>query len=134
MKFDFVENTLSPKPERNRKNNMQNTPKIGQYLYATCADEDYGKILAVGKDENGVDCIDIEVFDPNNLLSFNDNKENPTNPLTRLEISEGAKIILRDLQYKNSNAVWAYIIECNTPGNNCYRCTKSFIVEDRDSK
>lgn len=107
----------------------QTAPRVGQYLYASCSAEDYGKIIAIGKDGNGVNCIDIEVYNPDDLLSFND--ENESSPaLTHIELPKGVRIILRNVQYKNQNWDWAYGIECNTPGNNCYRCTKSFIVKD----
>jgi len=112
---------------------MQTVPKVGQYLYATCSAQDYGKILRVGKDENDVDCIDIEINHPDDLIiqDENDGVGFGSSPLTTIELPKDVKIILRNVQYKNLNYDWAYCIECNTPGRGCYRCTKSFVVNDK---
>lgn len=106
-------------------------PKCGQYLYASCAGWDYGRILVVGQDTNGAPVIDIEVFHPDDLLSCDDNGFDQTG-LEAIELPEGVNIILKRVQYKlpeGADEDWKPII-CNTPGNNCYRCTKLFTLSD----
>lgn len=110
------------------------TPKVGQYLWASCSAEDYGKIIAVGKDANDYDVIDIEVFNANDLIDCEENDSRFQNSITRLELPPNTTAILRDLQ-------WLYLDEvdgvtrivCNTPGNGCYRCTKLFWLHDTAS-
>lgn len=107
-------------------------PKVGQYLYATCSAEDYGRILSVGVDDNGVPTIDIEVFHPNDLISCDDEDDGfNSNGLESLEVPEGVKLILRNLQWKDKGDGF---IRCNTPANHCYRCTKLFILRDTPSE
>lgn len=115
----------------------QTIPKVGQYLYATCLGDDYGKIVAVGKDENGCDTIDIEIKDPNLIIDCRDSQEAEgfgSNVLTTLEVTGGAKLILKNVQWQNAKANWAFMINCNTPGNLCSRCTKNFVVKDEPAK
>ena len=66
-------------------------PKVGDYLYSTCTGGDYGTVVAVGFDANGFACIDIEVIEPNDLISFS--KE--SHALTTIKLPEGVKIILQ---------------------------------------
>lgn len=117
-------------PEENYK---QTIPLVGQYLYSSCAGDDYGKIIKVGKDSNGVDCIDIELKNPDDILSFENVSEGGgfgNHALTTLEVPENIKLILRDVQYKKLNYDWCFAIECNTPGDGCHRCTKAFVVRN----
>lgn len=102
--------------------------KAGLYLYATCAGEDYGKILTVGKDGNGHNVIDIEVNDPDNLISSEQDDS-----LMTLELPQGVKAILRNVRYELRDADWATLIICDTPANNCYKCTKLFVLNKEPS-
>jgi len=128
--------------------------KIGDVLHASCSDEFYGEIIRIGEDENKQPVIDIIVNNANDLIDIDEDSQFPESQyaLTNIELPEGVKIILRDLQYKlspmdyeferdsdESNQVSylapvhtyksiGYSIVCRTPGNNCYRCTKLFSV------
>lgn len=107
-------------------------PKVGQYLYASCSAQDYGKIIAVGRDDNGVTTIDIEVFHPDDLISCDDEGDGfNSHGLEHLELPPGVNLILRNLQWKD---VGDGLIRCNTPANNCYRCTKLFHLRDTPSE
>lgn len=107
--------------------NTTKLPEVGKYLYASCLGEDYGKILAVGHDENGKPTIDIEVYDAGLLLSYDED----SNALTEIELPPSTTVVLRKVQWKAADE-WdgKLVIECNTPGNNCYRCTKLFCLND----
>lgn len=97
--------------------------EVGLYLYASCSAEEYGRVVAIGKDGNGVPSIDIEVLHPNDLIDCNDDEASGSkNPQTWLDVSPGATLILREVHYKHDGNR----IVCNTPGNGCYRCTKLF--------
>jgi hypothetical protein len=105
------------------------TPKPGQYLWSSCAADDYGKILSVGQDANGVDSMDIELcqLGLEDLLSFEEGLDPP--PLTRLVVQGTA--ILRDVQWKMGaeyEGEWTVIL--NSPGEGCYRCTKLLWLHD----
>lgn len=109
------------------------TPKIGQLLWSSCAGESYGKILAVGVDDNKTPVIAIELTTISDIAWTNDEDETfPQPDLHFVEIPPGVHVILRDIQYK----LWEpcedgrQIIECRTPGNGCYRCTKCFTLRD----
>jgi hypothetical protein len=105
---------------------------IGKYLYASCSAKDYGRILAVGEDANGVPTIDIEVLNVGELIHYDDDLENGENHLTSLKL-EGtdARLILRGVQYKMSTTPgYPDNIVCDTPGDGCYRCTKIFTLHD----
>ncbi len=109
-------------------------PKPGHWLYASCSALDYGQILRVGKDANGMDIVDIRVLDASDLtwtpLADNDkdSSEFGANPLIYAELPPGVHVILRDVQYRMSAAG---SIECDTPGNHCFRCTKFFILREK---
>lgn len=117
-------------------------PRVGHFLYASCAGEDYGQIVGVGKDDNGVTTIDIEVFNIQDIISCDDewsgNDQWSRSVLTTLELPPGTKVILRNVQWKymsgyegwDDEKTWVTVIDCNTPGNNCYRCTKLFSLND----
>ena len=111
-------------------------PRVGQYLYASCSAQNYGRILSVGEDGNGFPVMDIEVFHPSDLLSFGDDPSDPKpgefhNPLTGIRITgENVRVILTDVQWRMSPLADAESlgIVCNTPGDGCYRCTKLFTL------
>lgn len=115
-------------------------PEVDDYLYASCAGEDYGQILRVGKDPNGVPIIDIELYNPQDLIWFKDSDFQ--NPLTEIELPPDTKVILRDLQWKPAGGYeswdeeksWITLISCFTPGNGCYRCTKLFSLHKERTK
>jgi hypothetical protein len=103
-------------------------PKIGQWLYASCSDADYGQIVAVGQDDNGVATIDILVSDPQDIISCEHNEKDSDgwiDPLTTLELPEGTRVILRHVQWRPGSGEDNFIV-CNTPGDGCFRCTKLF--------
>lgn len=110
-------------------------PEPGDYLYASCAGEDYGQILAVGQDSNGAPTLDIEVYQPHDLIDFVDDDLNNT-VLTELELPPNTKVILRHVQWRPAGGFegwtedepWVTLIVCRTPGNHCYRCTKLFSL------
>lgn len=101
-------------------------PRIGQWLYASCSDAYYGEVVGVGQDSNGAPTIDIRIEDPEDLIWCED--EGFENPLTTIELLDGVRPILRDVQYRFQ--VGSGFIVCNTPGNGCYRCTKLFRLDD----
>lgn len=113
-------------------------PEIGDYLYASCAGEDYGQVVGVGQDDNGIPTIDIEVFQHDDLIDFADYDDEEGAPpvLTTLELPPGTKAILRNVQWKSAGGyegwdelkTWITLIVCRTPGNHCYRCTKLFSL------
>lgn len=106
---------------------VDRTPlRVCQYLHSSCSAMDYGQIIAVGNDENGVDTIDILVRDVQDLIDCDDEFA-ATSPLTRIELPLG-QVILRDVQVQRTDR--PDIIVCNTPGNGCFRCTKMFFVRD----
>lgn len=107
----------------------ETTPREGQWLYASCAGETYGKVVRVGVDENGSAVLDIELQDPDVLADAPcmECDEDPCEhvSLLRVEISPGAVITLRDVLWRS---VGQGLIECRTPGNGCARCTKVFSL------
>ncbi len=104
------------------------TPREGQYLYSTCNAADYGQIMRVGKDANGIDVIDILIRDPDDLIV--QCEEDPDFPefhgLTSIRLSDGATITLVDVQWR----VMGDIIVCRTPGDGCFRCIECFWLHD----
>jgi len=98
-------------------------PAVGQWLFSSCSAEYYGKILAVGKDANGADVIDIRMSNPNNLVSTEDDAA-----LTRIDLPTGVDVILRDVLWKSGGEDGSIV--CDTPGSGCYRCTKLFWLRD----
>jgi hypothetical protein len=107
------------------------TPKIGQYLFASCSASDYGRIVAVGRDENGADTIDILVTDPQDLIDCEHDPDTPRGwiaPLTTVEFPPG-DVVLRGVQWRTDTSIDGYIV-CNTPGDGCFRCTKLFELRD----
>ena len=119
-------------------------PSVGQWLYATCSAEFYGEIVAVGHDANGQPTVDIRLEHPDDIIDCESVELGETagpdeweNPLTRLDVPEGVKLILRDVLWRargvnGSRGDERETLECNTPGNNCYRCTKYFWVHSAE--
>jgi hypothetical protein len=91
-------------------------PEVGQYLYASCSDSDYGQIVAVGEDDNGALTIDIRLLDPQDLVTVDDGEW--ADPLTTIEVT--GDVILRNVQWRPDEEDGGYII-CNTPGSECFR-------------
>ena len=99
-------------------------PEVGHWLYASCSASDYGQIVAVGEDDNGAPTIDIRLSDPQDLVTCDGNGTNGwSEPLTTLEVA--GDLILRNVQWCPGTGDDGYII-CNTPGSECFRCTKLF--------
>ena len=94
--------------------NTEDLLAIGDYLHASCSDAIYGEVIGLGKDENGAPCVDLRIFDPNDILSWPDaedddgqlgamgtNKEWPEfTGCASIELPSGVAIILRGLHYK----------------------------------
>ena len=93
--------------------------EAGRYLYASCSATCY-RILAVGKDANGRDCLTMEVPDVNDFLEFGEDWQN----LMRVE---PCAVTFRDVPWERVKGspdqvrLW-------TPGDGCYRCTKLFSI------
>jgi hypothetical protein len=105
------------------------SPKVGQWLFASCSAEDYGQILALGTDANGADVMDIRICNPQDLLRFEHSPDEHNGwvaPLTLLDLPEGTPVILRAVQWERSGDC----VVCNTPSNGCFRCTKLFWLRD----
>ena len=117
-------------------------PRVGQRLWSTCAGWYYGEIISVGKDENGQPTIDIRVEHPDDIIWCGAAEmgaalgpDDWENPLTTLELPEGVKPILRDVLWRAKGVYGGHeTIECNTPGNGCYRCTKFFWIHEAGEK
>ena len=111
----------------------------GLYLHSSCGGCDFGKILKHHKDDNGVDVIDIEVYDFNDLLSLHcdpsDEEERFKSYSTQAVLPEGVNVILLRVGYilthfKDENVT---LIEINNNADGCYRCVKSFILHEEKS-
>ena len=105
-------------------------PEVGHWLYASCSASDYGQIVAVGEDDNGAPTIDIRLSDPQDLVTCDENGTNGwSDALTTLEIAGkmvlDVSLILRNVQWRPGTGDDGFII-CNTPGSDCFRCTKLF--------
>ena len=105
-------------------------PEVGKWLYASCSASDYGQIVAVGEDDNGTPTIDIRLSDPQDLVTCDENGTNGwSDALTTLEIAGkmvlDVSLILRNVQWRPGTGDDGFII-CNTPGSECFRCTKLF--------
>ena len=116
-------------------------PEVGHWLYASCSASDYGQIVAVGEDDNGHPTIDIRLSDPQDLVTCDENGTNGwSDSLTTLEIAGkmvlDVRLILRNVQWRpggDNDGSGSYII-CNTPGSECFRCTKLFQLRNEPAK
>ena len=112
---------------------MKRELKPGMWLHASCNDEWYGPILRVGVDANGAHVIDLPIPDINEFLDcerFGEFQKGECLP--SLMRAECGPVIFRDLQYKWPEQLFPdrLVVECNTPGNGCYRCTELFSVHE----
>ena len=96
----------------------------GKWLYASCSAVSF-RILAVGKDANGNDCMTISGDDINEFI---DDGEEIGSGEPNLMYVEPEAFILHDVPWKRVEG-WPDIVELRTPGTGCYRCTKSFFVK-----
>jgi len=95
----------------------------GALLFSSCAGAHFGRVLRVGKDDNGVDVIDVEVFDANEAVHFELKcKEFPA-VRPRVELPEGVNMILRDGYKWAANSLLV-----GTPVGGCFRCSQLFSV------
>ena len=107
-------------------------PEVGHWLYASCSASDYGQIVAVGEDDNGAPTIDIRLSDPQDLVTCDGNGTNGwSEPLTTLEVA--GDLILRNVQWRPGPGDDGFII-CNTPGSECFRCTKLFQLQNKPAE
>lgn len=101
---------------------MNTELKPGMWFHASCSDEWVGPILRVGKDANGTDVIDLTVPDINEFISTEEGFHGATTSLMSVSPKEA---VFYNLQYEYDGKRH---IELNTPGDNCYRCSKYFSV------
>ena len=98
----------------------QSTPPgllmVGDYLHASCSDAIYGEVVGLGTDGNGAPCVDLRIFDADDVLSWHDaedergrlgplgsNREWPDfTGLATIELPVGVTIVLRGLHYKSA--------------------------------
>jgi hypothetical protein len=115
-------------------------PEVGQYLHASCSDLDVYRILGRSQDENGQNVIDVEVLDINEVVHFdhdNDARGDGSDgkwsrPLSRIELPEGTRVIIRDMQWRDTGPVTVSDehqgIVVNSPVGGCYRCSNLMWV------
>ena len=117
-------------------------PAPGVLLFSSCLGEDGFRIRSVGSDVNGTPCVDLDVFDLNEMLHFTHrgfthlgqdddrDKKHPGfgyAPLTRLDVPEDLNPVLRDVQYKHDpEGRYPETIVLNMPEGGCYRCCYLF--------
>jgi hypothetical protein len=112
-------------------------PKAGQFLHASCSDEDVYEILGAGKDANGCQTLDVRVLDLNEIIHFQHDQEakldDPARwicPLTRAELPPGVHVILRGMQWRDITDEGDDVVRIvvNAPEGGCYRCCELFSV------
>lgn len=112
-------------------------PEVGLYLFSSCAGEDYGQIVGVGKDENQTPTIDIELTCVGDIAwTEEEDSDFPHPDLQEVDLPKGTKVILRKVQYRMLDP-WSdgtQLINCRRPGNGCYRCTKMFALHRQPTK
>lgn len=118
---------------------MNEYPKVGQFLHSTCSASDYGRIIARGKyqdDENEqeYDTIDILINDPNDLIDSSFVEQG-----MQVQVYVKESLALCSVRYSikstetdpwdatDAPGIW---IQCDTPGNGCFRCKKLFRLRD----
>lgn len=127
-------------------------PAPGVLLFSSCLGEDGFRIRSVGSDVNGTPCVDLDVFDLNEMLHFTHvEQDDPARhraeprapsahgcldkkhpgfgfaPLTRLDVPEDLNPVLRDVQYKHDpEGRYPETIVLNMPEGGCYRCCYLF--------
>ena len=109
---------------------MSYEPKIGQYLFAPCSQQDVYEIVGVGKDDNDAATIDVRVIDLNEVLHFENDNLGWRDPLTRAELPAGVSVIFRGMQWRQTTSgsggqIWIVV---NSPKGGCYRCVSLFSV------
>jgi hypothetical protein len=118
--------------------------RVGDRLHASCSDEDYGEVIAIGADDNAAPTVDLVMFDAQDLLggSAEEDMQGGWSPsLCELELPEGVRPILRAVQWKSEGndgytsdrdidgyRSTGLVVELLTPGSGCYRCTKLFTI------
>lgn len=85
---------------------------VGDYLHASCSDAIYGEVVGLGTDANGAPCVDLRIFDADDILSWpaaEDEKGQLGNQawpaftgLATVDLPPGVTIVLRHLHYKAS--------------------------------
>jgi len=119
---------------------MSEKLKPGSWLHASCSDEWY-EVTRVGKDGNGTDVIDVVVPDLNEFIEcdrFGDFQKGECMPsLMRVETAGPVKFVnlqWRPFPHPTMGDDDRKLIECNTPGDGCYRCTMLFSVHERKDR
>jgi len=110
-------------------------PRVGQWLYSTCAAENYGQITRVGADANGAPVLDVRIADLEALNQYERRADGWANPLTRLVVPAGTEVMLVDVQYRmqagpDPDGSHLGTLEINGPVGGCYRCTRYFWLRD----
>ena len=113
-------------------------PAPGVLLFSSCLGVDAFRIRSVGSDVNGTPCVDLDVFDLNEMLHFTHvEQDDPARdkkhpgfgfaPFTRLDVPEDLNPVLRDVQYKHDpEGPYPETIVLNMPEGGCYRCCYLF--------
>lgn len=112
-------------------------PAPGVLLFSSCQGQDGFRIRSVGSDVNGTPCVDLDVFDLNEMLHFTHVEQDEARdkkhpgfgfaPLTRLDVPEDLNPVLRDVQYKHDpEGRYPETIVLNMPEGGCYRCCYLF--------
>lgn len=117
---------------------MTYAPKPGQYLHASCSDEDVYEIIGSGEDDNGAPTLDVRVIDLNEILHFRDDngrkgasaEDRWDHPLTRAELPEGVHVVLRGVQWRETTRGYEGVVRVNVnaPEGGCYGCCYLFSV------
>jgi hypothetical protein len=113
-------------------------PKVGDELYSSCAGQTFGTIVAMGKDDNGADTLDVEIdaLSINEILHWQHDESwldgddmrgrFGVNPLTHVDAPIGMKLTIKKLQWRS---VSAESIETGTPDGGCNRCCHTFFLK-----
>ncbi len=99
--------------------------EAGKWLYASCSAV-YFRVLSVGTDANGNDCLSIEVEDINEFL---DDGEESMSGKPNLMYANPGTTVLHDVPWKRVQG-HDDMVELRTPGTGCSRCTKLFFIKD----
>ena len=104
-------------------------PKPGMFLYSSCRGENWGKIIAVHPDDNGTPCMDVELLDGQDCLTTtdDDSADFPNSNLMQLDIPEGTRLVLRDMQYRLRGCDCILV---RSPGDGCFRCDKLLLLKE----
>lgn len=111
--------------------------KENQLLYRGCACEDLARIVRVGKDVNGLDVVDIELLNANDINELYFPRAQTfevDNSLARIELPKGTKVVIRDVPYRVDSDSETLGITLAVSTGGCYRCTEHFYPHDEGKR